>query len=479
MITGLTTDMPAVPGQADTRPTARPSGHGSDFARVLAGQSTVLREKAGAYPDRGASDAQPDDDTGHAQPDMPDAKLPGADEFNEAASLTHHFPPLEGDTDISTRTGGTDLVQPVAPQNPHSHTPPPPQHTGDTAPAGHPAGATINAAAPAQEDVPRVATSGTGKTKPPHIAQLSLLAANTPSVAATEQTGARQSQAVATAFGDDTSELPETGPLLLNAAPDPERQFAMTGAASGAATSPANIPTGLLAEIASAIHKTPRSAGPLRGLLDTTADTRTPAPSESYVALQPTGAALMRPPPAGWTHEMAAALQLAGPENAVPELQSTAIETPPIAAPDGTGNHITRAAMSLVRNDAAFSASLAQAIQTAADTGKSVFELDILDGTGGKMRVSIFAMDGSVQVSILAGRADMLDMLKRSLNLLAGDLTALGFTDVDLHLGNQGGNGAAHHLHISNSAPANAPEQNTEPPQGILSTQGAGMDLRL
>lgn len=477
MITGLTTDMPAVPGQADTKPTARPSGHGSDFARVLAGQSAALREKAGAYPDRGASDAQQDDDTGHAQPDVPDAKLPDADEFNEAASPTHHIPPEGRETDISTRTGGAELVQPVAPQNPHSHTTPPPQHAGDTAAAGHPAGATIDAAAPAQGDVPRVATSGTGKTKPPHIAQLSLLAANTPSVAATEQTGARQSQAVATAFYDDTSELPETGPLLLNAAPDPDRQFAMTGAAWG--TSPANMPTGLPVNVTVALPKTPPSSGLLRGLLDTTADARTPAPSESYAALQPTGAALMRPPPAGWTHEMAATLQYAGPENAVPELPSTAIETPPIAAPDGTGNHITRAPMPLLRNDAAFSASLAQAIQTAADTGKSVFELDILEGTGGKMRVSIFAMDGSVQVSILAGRADMLDMLKRSLNLLAADLTALGFTDVDLHLGNQGGNGAAHHLHISSSATANAPEQNTEPPQGILSTQGAGMDLRL
>ncbi|MGY6705217.1 hypothetical protein [Roseinatronobacter sp.] len=476
MIIGLTTDMPASPGQADRSPTTRPAGHGVDFARVLTGQPASLPAKGGAHPERSAPDARQDDDTARAlpdQPDMPDAKGADTPEIAEAALTTLHFLPEEGD--ISVLPPEKDLVAPATPENPHSRTAPPPQHAEGTEIAGHRAESN-----PQYKMSPASATPGQEKITPSHIAQLSLLAANIPSPAATDQTGTSQ-QAIAAAFYGTTSGLQASSPVLLPAEADPDRQVAMTG--TTLETSPTSIPTGLPVGVASALHKMPPPAGPLRGLLDTTAGAGTPAPplapSESYSAMGPPVAALMRPPPAGWAHELAGTIQNAQSETAAPEAQSTVIDTPPIAATDGTGNHTTRTAMPLVRNDAAFSTSLAQAIQTAADSGKSIFELDILDGTGGKLRVSVLAVDGSVQVSILAGRADMLDMLKRSLNLLAADLTALGFTDVDLHLGNQGGSGAAHHLRISNSGPATAQAQNAEHPQAPPSMRGTGMDLRL
>lgn len=150
---------------------------------------------------------------------------------------------------------------------------------------------------------------------------------------------------------------------------------------------------------------------------------------------------------------------------------------PNLAANEAPANHSTRLTTSLLRNDAAFSAGIAHAIQAATANGDSVFELDMLDGMGGRLRIAVSASDGSVQISMLAGRIDMLDMLKRSLSLLLDDLAALGFTNVDLKLAEYGGDGTTHRLQLLEAGRQNPPRKSQGQPP--ITSNSTGMDLRL
>lgn len=152
-------------------------------------------------------------------------------------------------------------------------------------------------------------------------------------------------------------------------------------------------------------------------------------------------------------------------------------DLPNLAAAEAPASHTARPTTSLLRNDATFSAAIAQAIQAATSNGDPVFELDMLDGMGGKLRISVSATDGSVQISMLAGRLDMLDMLKRSLNLLLDDLASLGFTNIDLKLAEHGGVGAMHRLQLLDTGPPDHPRKRPEQVPGA--SNSAGMDLRL
>ncbi|MGP9789917.1 hypothetical protein [Roseinatronobacter sp. NSM] len=160
-----------------------------------------------------------------------------------------------------------------------------------------------------------------------------------------------------------------------------------------------------------------------------------------------------------------------------PESQVQTAEAQAFGAGDSAASQTQRATAALIRPEAALSSSMAQALQTVSDSGQGVFELDIWDGLGGKLRISVSAIDGAVQISMLSGRVDMLDLLKRSLNLLRDDLTALGFKSIDLKLVNASAAAPLHQLQILHPAARTRADMVFDTPSAP--PRPAGIDMRL
>ncbi|MDD7971735.1 hypothetical protein [Roseinatronobacter alkalisoli] len=144
-----------------------------------------------------------------------------------------------------------------------------------------------------------------------------------------------------------------------------------------------------------------------------------------------------------------------------------------LGASETTAGQTARPVMPVLRGDGPLPSALAQALHEAAQTGET--ELDL--GDRGRLRLAVSALDGSVQISMLSGRTDMLDQIKRSLHLLLDDLTALGFQKIDLKLVDDSGGRAMHRIQVTDGiaeypAPA-ITGQHGAPPGSI------GMDIRL
>ncbi|MBR3370585.1 MAG: hypothetical protein IKG52_08140 [Rhodobacteraceae bacterium] len=167
--------------------------------------------------------------------------------------------------------------------------------------------------------------------------------------------------------------------------------------------------------------------------------------------------------------------QLLNQATAESQVQTSDPQT--LAASENPTSQVLRATGAMMRAEAALSSSVAQALQTVSENGQGVFELDIWDGVGGKLRISVSAIDGAVQISMLSGRVDMLDLLKRSLNLLRDDLTALGFKSIDLKLVNAGAATPLHQLQVSH--PATRPRADMVFDTPSSPPRPAGIDLRL
>jgi hypothetical protein len=87
------------------------------------------------------------------------------------------------------------------------------------------------------------------------------------------------------------------------------------------------------------------------------------------------------------------------------------------------------------RLDPAVMAMFRDAALAAAVDGGRVIELDTGSEQVGKLGLSIQSQDGVLQVTLLSGRPDTLELLRRSIAVFLRDLSDQGFRDVDLRLG--------------------------------------------
>jgi collagen type IV alpha len=87
------------------------------------------------------------------------------------------------------------------------------------------------------------------------------------------------------------------------------------------------------------------------------------------------------------------------------------------------------------RLDPAVMAMFRDAALAAAVDGGRVIELDTGSEQVGKLGLSIQSQDGVLQVTLLSGRPDTLELLRRSIAVFLRDLSEQGFRDVDLRLG--------------------------------------------
>jgi hypothetical protein len=87
------------------------------------------------------------------------------------------------------------------------------------------------------------------------------------------------------------------------------------------------------------------------------------------------------------------------------------------------------------RLDPAVMAMFRDAALAAAVDGGRMIELDTGSEQVGKLGLSIQSQDGVLQVTLLSGRPDTLELLRRSIAVFLRDLSDQGFRDVDLRLG--------------------------------------------
>jgi hypothetical protein len=88
-----------------------------------------------------------------------------------------------------------------------------------------------------------------------------------------------------------------------------------------------------------------------------------------------------------------------------------------------------------LRLDPAVMTILRDSALAVADGGGRLIELDTGSDVLGKLSLSIQSLDGTLQVTLLSGRPEALDILRRALGVFLRDLSAQGFHDVDVHLG--------------------------------------------
>ncbi|MCC5959880.1 MAG: flagellar hook-length control protein FliK [Rhodobacteraceae bacterium] len=480
MIIGPIPDIPASQGTPPAAANApvRPSQHGTEFARILASMTTSAPRNDQHAPAPHARDTQQDtdlpdgeDDITHivALEDSPESLVQKPANTHDLSNVDVDTPAIEAphlpDAESSTPASGDEPA--ILPGNAPS-----PLHTPS-----------------AEEEVPTQAKAHTKldmQALPLHnnISPDRLAIARIRSLGALEfhaMPNARGEAAFATSMINAVYDHPFgtfTPDAVLTQPADTALQLALS--AGGTNTAPLHIPATLTGATIAAEHQAhshTKTTSVQAQKSDNQAGIATTPSPDGYVAM-PAGALSV-------IQQLATpiALDTTGiPRHEQPDL--TVRDQPVhiadfanLAATDAPANHAARATTSLLRNDAAFSAGIAQAIQAATANGDPVFELDMLDGMGGKLRIAVSTADGSVQISMLAGRLDMLDMLKRSLNLLLDDLTALGFTNVDLKLAEHGGDGPAHRLQLLETSPPNPPRKNPERPP--VASHSTGMDLRL
>ena len=75
--------------------------------------------------------------------------------------------------------------------------------------------------------------------------------------------------------------------------------------------------------------------------------------------------------------------------------------------------------------------ALRHALNMAAQSDGSI-EIDIGDEQQGRIRITLLRQDGGVQLALLSGRAELQEMMRKSLSLLRDDLAQLGYDDIHL-----------------------------------------------
>lgn len=90
-----------------------------------------------------------------------------------------------------------------------------------------------------------------------------------------------------------------------------------------------------------------------------------------------------------------------------------------------------------LRHDPAILALLRESVLLASREPSHVIELDTGSDVIGKLRLTIQSQDGTLQVTLLSGRPEALEILRRTIGVFLRDLSAQGFHDVDVHLSPQ------------------------------------------
>lgn len=80
-------------------------------------------------------------------------------------------------------------------------------------------------------------------------------------------------------------------------------------------------------------------------------------------------------------------------------------------------------------------AVLRDAALAATGNAARLIELDTGSDTLGKISLSIQSQDGTLMVTLLSGRPEALELLRRTVGMFLRELAAQGFDDVDLHIG--------------------------------------------
>lgn len=84
--------------------------------------------------------------------------------------------------------------------------------------------------------------------------------------------------------------------------------------------------------------------------------------------------------------------------------------------------------------------SLAPQIQQALmSQGSTIIEIDTGAEGFGTLRISVLAHDSAVQIALLSGRPEMLELIRRSMALLFDDLATMGFDTIRLQLHDKAG----------------------------------------
>jgi hypothetical protein len=120
------------------------------------------------------------------------------------------------------------------------------------------------------------------------------------------------------------------------------------------------------------------------------------------------------------------------------DLLSSVDPTTPIIGPGASLAHDPSARNDLLpvtRLPQAVMPDLRDSLLAALSVGNGQIELDTGPEALGKLKLSVQLVDGVMQVTLLSGRPDALDMLRRSLGLLMRDLSQHGFDTFTLRLG--------------------------------------------
>ncbi len=112
-----------------------------------------------------------------------------------------------------------------------------------------------------------------------------------------------------------------------------------------------------------------------------------------------------------------------GPERAISDAAQGIVQS------RGHGLHPT------ARLDPVAATLLRDAALAAANNATRLIELDTGIDVLGKISLSIQSQDGTLMVTLLSGRPEALDLLRRTIGVFLRDLADQGFSDVDLHLG--------------------------------------------
>ncbi len=127
--------------------------------------------------------------------------------------------------------------------------------------------------------------------------------------------------------------------------------------------------------------------------------------------------------------------------------------------------------------EAAVSRQIAMAIERTTD-GQTEIRLDPAEL--GRVRLTLHASDQAVTVTIHAERPETLDLIRRNMDSLTGDLRALGYSDIGLNL--SGGTGNRQDRTGPQSpqfdAPALSPVDDPALPR-LAAVRNGGLDLRL
>ncbi|MCC5992208.1 MAG: hypothetical protein JJT99_06760 [Rhodobacteraceae bacterium] len=122
------------------------------------------------------------------------------------------------------------------------------------------------------------------------------------------------------------------------------------------------------------------------------------------------------------------------PEDAIDDRASapTPVSGPAVWAPEPGQMTPSRAITPPPTSDDTRLSLLRHALQMAADQPDGSIEIELGDDQQGRIRITLLRHDGGVQLALLSGRAELQEMMRKSLSLLRDDLVQLGCDDIHL-----------------------------------------------